>query len=300
MDIMDLNEILVFVKVIQAGSFNKAAQMLEMPNSTVSSKVSSLEKRLGVTLIHRTTRKLNLTQVGEEFYVNSLKHIEGLLEAQDQASLTQGEPTGTLKVTAPPLVASHILPEVIAEYVETYPKVNFELLATDDPVDLISENIDLAIRTGKLVDSTFKFKKLGVSYFAPFASPKYLKAHPKIVHPKDLLQHTCLQFTSVGKDSWDFVSSSKSRVSVKMNKKFIINELGAIKELAMSGKGVALLPTFICDKETDKKILQRVLPDWKSEAREVSFIYPAHRFVSPKLKAFIDLAGEKIKARLSV
>lgn len=295
---MDLNEILVFVKVIQAGSFSKAAQMLDMPNSTVSAKISALEKRLGVTLIHRTTRKLSLTQVGEEFYSQTLKHIEGLIAAEAQASLTQGEPMGTLKITAPPLIASSILPEIISEFVETYPKINIEILATDEHIDLIAEGMDLALRAGKLEDSTFKYKKLGVSYFAPYASPQYLKKHGKISHPKDLLTHTCLQFTNLGKDHWDFVSNNKNRVSVKMNKKFVINELGTIKELALQGKGVALLPTFICEKERQQKTLQRILPDWKSEPREVSFLYPAHRFVAPKLKVFIEMATDKIRKKL--
>lgn len=295
---MDLNEILIFVRVIQAGSFNKAAELLQMPNSTVSSKVSTLEKRLGVTLIHRTTRRLSLTQVGEEFFAHSLGHIEGLLAAEEQARLTQSEPSGTLRITAPPLIATYILPDIIAGYTEAFKQVNFELLASDDQIDLVAKGIDLAIRTGKLSDSSFKFKKLGSSYFAPFASPKYLKTQPKITHPKDLLSHACLQFTNIGKEHWDFVSTRKSRVSVKMNKKYVINELGAIKELALKGKGVALLPTFICAKEADKKQLQRILVDWRSESREVSFVYPAHKFVSPKLKSFIDYATPRIRQKL--
>jgi DNA-binding transcriptional LysR family regulator len=295
---MDLNEIHIFVRVVQAGSFNKAAGQLGMPNSTVSTKVSALEKRLGVTLLHRTTRKLSLTQAGEVFYQDALKHIEGLISAESEASLSQSEPSGTLRITAPVMLWSSVLPEVISAYAKKFPKVHVEVLASDSSLDLLSENIDIAIRAGSLSDSSFKSLKLGTGYFAPFASATYLKTHEKIFHPKDLLNHTCIQFTPLGKESWEFTNKNKAKVKVAMNQKFLLNELYLVRELAIAGQGIALLPTFVCEKEVGEKRLVRILRDWRSDAREIHFVYPAHRYVSPKLSEFITMSSALIKKRL--
>jgi DNA-binding transcriptional LysR family regulator len=295
---MDLNEIHIFVRVVQTGSFNKAATQLAMPNSTVSTKVSALEKRLGITLLHRTTRKLSLTQAGEIFYQSALKHIDGLISAELEASLSQSEPTGTLRMTAPSMFSSTILPEVITAYTQKFPKVDVELLASDSSLDLISENIDIAIRAGSLSDSSLKSLKLGIGYFAPFASSTYLKTHEKIIHPKDLLDHTCIQFTPLGRNKWEFTNQSKSRVNVAMKQKMLINELYLVRELAVAGQGVALLPTFICEKDVQTKQLVRILRDWRSEAKDIHFVYPAQKYVSPKLSEFISLAGAMIEKRL--
>jgi DNA-binding transcriptional LysR family regulator len=295
---MDLNEIHIFVRVVQAGSFHKAARQLGMPDSTVSTKVSVLERRLGVTLLHRTTRKLSLTQAGEVFYQNALKHIEGLISAELEASLSQSEPSGTLKITAPAMLASSILPEVIAAYAKKFPKMRVELLASDAALDLIAEEIDIAVRAGALSDSSLKSLKLGVGYFAPFASATYVKAHEKIRHPKDLLEHACLQFTPLGRERWQFVNRDKLRVQVAMKRKFLLNELYLVREMAIAGEGIALLPTFVCEKEVGEKQLVRILPEWRSDARDIHFVYPAHRYVPPKLSEFISLAGALIKKKL--
>ena len=295
---MDLNEILIFVRVVQSGNFNKAAERLGMPNSTVSTKVSALEKRLGVTLLHRTTRKLSLTQTGEAFYQNALGHIDGLVSAESDATLNQGEPRGTLRVTAPALFSNSILPDVISAYSEKYPNVSVEIIASDKSLDLISENIDVAIRGGKLPDSSLKSTKLGAGYFAPFASPSYLKSHGKISHPKDLLNHNCIQFTALNKESWEFTHPNKGKVKVVLNQKLSANDLFLTRELALKGLGIALLPTFLCRKETEEKQLVRILNDWRSNTRDIHFVYPADKFVSPKLSAFIAVAGGIIRKHL--
>lgn len=295
---MDLNEILVFVRVVQAGSFNKAAASLGMPNSTVSAKVSALEERLGVTLLRRTTRKLSLTDVGESFYRASSSHVEGLTSAESEAALSQHEPAGRLRVTAPVLLASSLLPDAIAEFARKYPKVGFELIATDETMDLVANGVDLAVRAGPLRDSSLKARRLGASFFALYASPAYLKSRPRPSHPKDLLEHDCIQFTPLGKDRWDFVNKAKNKVGVAMNGKLLLNELNSVKELAVAGAGVALLPTFVCDRAVGDKDLVRVLPEWRSESRDISFVFPADRYVPPKLAAFIEIAGDRVKRRL--
>lgn len=295
---MDLNEIAIFVKVVQTGSFSAAAKQLAMPNSTVSAKISSLEKRLGVTLLHRTTRKLQITQAGQLFFERCQVGIDELKAATDEVSLGQGEPQGLLKVTAPAILGTNLLREAIAEFRKKHPRIQLELLLTDRRVDLISEGVDLAIRAGELKDSTLIAKKLGLSYFAPFASPAYLKKHGTPQHPKDLREHQCLQFTPLGKDHWEFIHKNRSKVTVKLPGDLVIDELNMIKDLALSGDGIALLPTFLCGAESKNKKLVRILPEWRSDLRPVSFVYPPQKFPQPRLQAFINCTNDLLKERL--
>ncbi|MFS4460515.1 LysR substrate-binding domain-containing protein [Bdellovibrio sp. HCB2-146] len=295
---MDLNEVAIFVKVIQAGSFNQAAKQLGMPKSTVSSKVSALEKRLGVTLLHRTTRKLQITQAGQAYFNRSMSALQELEGAEKEVTANQGQPQGTLRITAPSLLGSSLLPEVVAEFMKKYPQVKIDLIFADRLVDLISEKVDLAIRAGELEDSSLVVKKIGVGYFAPVATAGYLKAHGTPTHPKELRDHRCLQFTPLGREKWELLNKNKSKVTIPMDQKLVADDLYAIRELALAGEGVALLPTFLCETEIRKSKLVRILPEWRSDIRPVSFLYPPQKFVNPKLKAFIDLASEMLKERL--
>ena len=134
---MDLNEVAIFVKVIQAGSFNQAANQLGIPKSTVSTKVSTLEKRLGVTLLHRTTRKLQITQAGQAYFNRCLSALQELEGAEKEVTANQGQPQGTLRVTAPSLLGSSLLPEVISKFMAKYPQVSIDLIFADRMVDLL-------------------------------------------------------------------------------------------------------------------------------------------------------------------
>jgi DNA-binding transcriptional LysR family regulator len=294
---VDLNEITVFVKVAQAGSFTLAAKQLGMPKSTVSARVSSLEKRLGTTLIQRTTRKLSLTQAGRSYFERCLQALHEIESAESEVANAQGEPRGILKITAPATLGSSLLPEILVSYTKAYPKVNVELILSDRQVDLVAEGVDLAIRGGELGDSSLIQKKLGMSYFAPFASPAYLKKRGTPSHPKDLRDHQCLQFTPLGREKWEF-AREKTKVSVPLSGKFVIDDLPTTKELALSGGGIALLPTFLCGAEAKGGKLVRVLPDWISLPRPVSFVYPSQRFVSNRLQAFIAMATEPLQKAL--
>ncbi|MNK86519.1 HTH-type transcriptional regulator DmlR [compost metagenome] len=295
---MDLNEIAIFVKVVQSGSFIQAAKQLGMPNSTVSAKVSSLEKRLGVTLLHRTTRKLHITQAGQAFFDKCQLGISELKNAEEEVTLNQGEPQGLLRITAPSALGSSVLPEVFAKFASKYPKVQLELILQDRFVDMIAEGVDLAIRAGELKDSSLIAKKIGVNYFAPFASAGYLKTQGMPAHPKDLRNHRCLQYTPMGKEKWELVSREKQKVSIPMAEDIVADDLNAVKELALAGMGIALLPTFICGPELKKNKLVRVLPDWRSDVRPLNFVYPAQRFTNPKLQAFMNIAFDILKERL--
>jgi DNA-binding transcriptional LysR family regulator len=263
----DLNEILVFSKVVQTGSFTQASKLLNMPKSTVSAKVSSLEKRLGVTLLKRTTRKLHVTE----------------------AAMTQNEPQGRLRITAPVDFSSPGFRELMREFLKRHPKVEVELLLTDRMVDLVAEGVDVALRAGPLEDSTLIAKKLGTSRFVPLASPDYLKKSGKITHPRDLAKHECLLFSAEDDPSLWALHRGSERVSVRVSGRIYANNLNMLREFAVSGLGIALIPTTFCQQEIQKRLLVPVLPDWASSVAAIHIVYPAQRFAPRHLQAFIAL-----------
>lgn len=291
---MDFNEVAIFIKVVQEGSFSKAAAGLGMPNSTVSAKISSLEKRLGVTLIQRTTRKLNITPAGNAYFKRCMMGLEEIKAAEAEIANIQGEPQGLLRITAPSELGSTVLPQLVSEYTRKYPKVRIEIILTDRRVDLLSENVDLAIRAGEMKDSTLIARRVGAVYFAPFASPKYLKTKGNPTHPRELKQHNCLQFTPLGVDEWK-MTSSKGSLNVPLSARVLINDMAALKKMAVMGDGIVFLPTYYCYTEVSNKQLIRILPEWRSNLAPVHFVYPAQRFVTPKLSAFMAMASDTIK-----
>ncbi len=291
---MDFNEVAVFISVVQEGSFSQAAKKLGMPNSTVSAKVSNLERRLGVTLIQRTTRKLSITPAGEAYFKRCIQGMEEIKAAEAEIANTQGEPQGLLRLTAPNELGSSILPAIVSQYSKKYPKARIEVMLTDRRVDLLSENIDLAIRAGELKDSSLIAKRVGTIYFAPFASPKYLKNKGTPTHPRELRSHSCLQFTPVGVDEWK-MTGPKGSLNVPVPGKILINDMFALKKMAMMDDGIAFLPTYYCYSEVQSGKLVRILPEWRSHLTPIHFVYPAQRFVTPKLSAFIALASETVK-----
>ncbi len=291
---MDLNEIAVFIKVVQTSSFSQAAKALNLPNSTVSYKVSSLERRLGVTLIQRTTRKLNITPAGEAYYKRCVLGLEEINAAEVEITSIQGEPQGLLRITAPIDIGASVLPSITSKYMAKYPKVRIEVILSDRRVDLLSESVDLAIRAGELKDSTLIAKRIGTTYFVPVASPKYLKINGTPNHPRELIKHKCLQFTPIGIDTWKFVGP-KGSLNVSVPGKVMVNHFEMLKMMALMDDGIAYLPTTFVYPEVKSGKLVRILPEWRSPLTPIHFVYPAQRFVTPKLSSFIEHASKALK-----
>ncbi|MBY0413687.1 MAG: LysR family transcriptional regulator [Bdellovibrionales bacterium] len=276
------------------GSFSQAAKKLGMPNSTVSAKISNLERRLGVTLIQRTTRKLNITPSGDVYYKKCMLGLEEIKAAEAEIANIQGEPQGLLRVTAPTELGGSVLPSLISAFTKKYPKVRVEILLTDRRVDFLSENVDLAIRAGEMKDSTLIAKRIGSVCFALFASPNYLKQKGTPTHPRDLRQMDCLQFTPLGLEEWK-MTGLKGSLNVPISARVFINDMYALKKMAVMDGGIIFLPTSYCYAEVKAKQLVRILPEWRSNLTPVHFVYPAQRFVTPKLSAFISMGSEFIK-----
>lgn len=295
---MDFNEAAVFVRVVQTGSFSAAARLLELPTSTVSTRVARLEKRLGVTLLQRTTRRLKLTDAGNVYYEHASAGLGHMLEAEAAVVEASGEAKGLLRVTAPPDLGDDMLAHIVHRVRRTHPLVDVELVLVDRYVDMVAEGVDAAIRTGLLKDSSLIARQVGIAHWVPFASTEYLAKAPPLERPQQLRHHDCIQFTPLGRDQWTLFDA-KGSVSVPMSGKVLVNDIGVIRSMALASEGVTLLPTYLCKVACDEGRLQRVLPQWHAKADPVHVLYPRQKFVPPRLRAFIDIATDELSRWLT-
>lgn len=291
---MDFNEAAVFVKVVQAGGFSAAARQLGLPTSTISTRVARLEKRLGITLLQRTTRKLHLTEAGTAYYHHAALGLGYMLEAEAAIDEARQQPQGRLKVTAPADLGDSLLAGLIEHTQRAFPALEVELLLTDRYIDLVADGVDVAIRTGELRDSSLVAKSLGTIRWALFASPDYLQQAAPLDEPQQLHAHRCLQFSPMGRESWDLTRGETS-ITIPLSGRAMANSIGVVRAMVANGQGVGLLPTFICQPALAVGDLVRVLPDWHGRADPVHLVYPRQRFMPPKLRAFIDLAQAELK-----
>lgn len=283
---MDLNEIVIFARVVDAQSFTKAARALELPKSTVSRKISELEDRLGARLLYRTTRKLSLTDVGRTYYAHASRIVTELDEATRAVTQMQEAPRGLLRVTTP-LNFSYLAP-MLTSFLVGFPEVQLEVNSTDRIVDLVEEGYDLGIRAGQLSDSSLITRALGVLRSYAVASPAYLKKHGVPASPGDLAKHDCLVFGAArDRGTWKLVRDAKE-ASAKLRPRFIVNDFDILLQAALDGVGIAVLPADRCVGPIREKRLKRVLADWSSPPIPLQAIYPSTRLLSPKVKAFID------------
>lgn len=291
---MDFNQAAVFIKVVQAGSFSAAARLLGLPTSTVSSRVAMLEKRLGVTLLQRTTRRLHLTDAGQVYFEHASTGLVHMLDAEAAVTEAAAEPCGLLRVTMPADIGDQILAAILCQMRSQWPKVNVELVLMSRYVDLVAEGVDVAIRTGRLQDSTLIARNAGIARWAAFASPDYLAGAAPLDSPQALRHHRCLQFTPLGKDAWTFHAAGSS-LTVPMSGQVMANDVGLIKALVLAGEGVALLPVYLCRQACEEGGLLRVLPEWHAKADPIHIVYPRQRFIPPRLRAFVDLASAELR-----
>ena len=290
---MDLNEILVFARVVQTGSFSAAARLLEMPKSTVSRKVSELEDRVGARLIHRTTRKLGLTDAGRIYYEHSARIVAEVEEADQAVGRMQATPRGLLRVTAP--LSFSMLGPVVSEYLTRHAEVRVELMCTDRTVDLVEEGYDVAIRAGALGDSSLVARSLGALKRVIVAAPGYCKkaGTPKV--PADLGRHQCISFGSGAAPNAWILFNGDERAEVHVTPRLTVNDFELMLDAARAGVGVAAMPWFIAEADVTAGRLKRVLPEWASAAAPVHALYPTARHLSPKVATFIALVAEKIR-----
>lgn len=288
---MDLNQILVFAKVVEAGSFIGASRELGMPTSTVSRKISELEERLGARLLHRTTRSLRLTDIGHAFHQRAQVVVAAAEEAEAVVSHMQGVPRGLLRITAP--FGFAYLGPIVTSFLERHPEVQVEMVGADRVVDLIHEGFDLAIRAGRLADSSLVARPLGVLHHYLVASPNFLAKNGTPTEPRDLETMDCVVFGgSSGRARWT-LHGGRTSVEVEARARYVVNDFSFVDEAALAGLGVAMLPEYRCGDHFRAGRLVRVLPDWCSPEIPLHVVYPSARHLSPKVKAFVDHIRER-------
>ncbi|MDX2089175.1 MAG: LysR family transcriptional regulator [Kofleriaceae bacterium] len=285
---MDLNDIVVFTKVVETKSFTGAAEQLGLPKSTVSRKLAQLEERLGVRLVQRTTRKLALTDIGEAYYERAARIVSDIAAAEQVVTDMQATPRGRLRITAPIDLSTKYLGGIIAEFVAAHPDVNVELDASDRIVDLIEEGFDVAVRFGPLPESTLIARKLAPVAGVLVASPAYLAKRPAPTSVEELDDHDKVLFTpSARVQSWTLVNGEQT-YEVGRPCRFASNNLSAVVDVINAGGGIGMVTEFMvaCDIRMGK--LVRILPEWSLRAGDVNAVYAARQNLPPRLALFID------------
>lgn len=289
---LDFNRSYWFVKIVDAGNISKAAELLNEPKAKLSRNLALLEQELGVQLVYRTTRQFKLTEAGLSFYQKSKSHIEGILEAANELAEEKAEISGLIKITAPDDIGMYITTRIISEFSSIYPKISFELIYSNDVLDLVKLGVDLAIRIGSLKDSTLIQKRVGHVRFILVASPKYLEKHKAITSTEELSHHQTIGFSSIS-NTWELVSKNKTK-SIKLKHRYISNNLIAIRDLALSGHGIAFVPAFLCEAYISNGDLIHVLKSWGDEGSPVQIAIPHQKNLSKKMRTFMDFMARKL------
>ena len=296
---MELELTRLFVKVVQNGSFSKAALLMKMPKSTVSKAVTRLEKETGTKLMLRTTRSLTLTAAGRVFYDASVGPIQLLEDAQKSLFGHDSILSGHVKITAPEDLGAYAIAPAIATLAKKNSSLSFELVYTDEVVDLVKDGFDLAIRIGKLAESSLKFKKIGEVVLILVASPAYLKSHDKIREPNDLESHDCISYRGSSLNARWNLKSKKGSAVTHVKSRISSNQMTGLVRMAAAGAGVAFVPRYLCRRDLERGTLVEVLPDWTSAALNVSLVSPLPASSSVRLKMTADALGESIQKALA-
>jgi DNA-binding transcriptional LysR family regulator len=282
-----------FVQVVDCGSFSGAARRLNVSPAVITGHVQSLEKRLGVQLLNRTTRKVNLTEVGRSFYDRASRILGEIEEAEGLASAEQATPRGTLRLNTSVSLARLVTP-LIGAYVALYPDVVFEMVMTDHMVDIVEEGFDLALRTGPLPNSSLKSRRLGVGRLALCASPDYLARSGRPERPEDLAVHNCLiAVNSHIEGHWHFIGPDGEH-AIEVGGNLRTNSIEGLRAAALSGLGVALLPMVNINEDLKAGHLVRLLPDYRTTEVVVQAVYPPGRHVPVKVRTFLDFLVERL------
>lgn len=294
---VDLNRIAVFVRVVEEESFTAAAAALGIPTSSASRAVARLEEELGVRLLNRTTRKLHLTDGGQHFFQRMQVVIAEAEEATQVAVGFAAEPRGTVRLTAPPDLGLQHLPAIVKKLVERHPGLTIELLLTSRRVDLREEGIDLALRGGRLEDSSLVARKIVSTELGVYAAPSYLQRRGRPRSLADLGRHDCLTYGGRrGKFPWR-LTGPRGEETVTVSGPVVCDDMLFLREMVLAGVGLALLPVQSVAADVKTARLTRVLPRHGLTGGGLYLVWPSRTLVPPRVVAVRELLAEEL-ARL--
>lgn len=287
-----LNDIALFVEVVKFRSFRGAAESLGMPNSTLSRRISLLEKEIGLRLLHRTTRKMELTEAGLIYYERCRRIVDEARLAHEQLGEMLAQPSGVLRASLPVDFARVYLAPIIAEFSEHYAGISFEFDFTPRQVDLISEPYDVAIRLGEPADSTLIARRIAQLPRFLYASREYISKTGAPQNPAELVLHECLRMSTDSSPQWELLREQE-RVKVPVQGRFLMNSMGMIKKFTVMNMGISLLSAGLVQEEVSKGILVNILPEWQASAISV-YAVTETRLLPAKTQRFIDFLREKL------
>ena len=290
----NLNDILIFTKVVEQGGFTAAAEILDLPKSSVSRGVSRLETRLQTRLLQRSTRRVNLTEIGRSYYEYCRRIIHELEEANTIVASYQSQPSGLLRITAPYILGQAFLGEIVTEFLAAYPQVRCQIELSNRRVDLIEEGFDLAIRAGTLPDSSLIMTHLGRAKAELFASATYLENQGTPQIPPQLSSHILLDNANNLSKFWT-LSRGPEQIEVAISPRLVSNDVEILLETAIAHQGIAALPKFVALQGVENNQLKPVLPGWYVRLVDINALYPSYKDLSPAVRAFIDLAKKRLK-----
>jgi len=290
--LVDLNALAIFAGVVEAGSFTGGAKALGLPKGSVSRKISDLETALGVRLLHRTTRKLSLTEIGRAYYEQCRKGLVEFDAANRLVDDSQAEPRGTVRISAPADFGDSGLSDWVEAFLARYPEVRVELVLSDLYVDLIDQRIDLAFRTGRLADSSFVARKLAPTRRVLCASPAYVAERGTPMTPDDMTDHDAVVYGGAATGTVWRLNGPDGEVTVAVSARVAADSMSFIRRAALAGLGIALLPEAFARADFAAGRLSPVLTDYATAGQGLYALYPSGRHLSAAVRAFLDLVIE--------
>lgn len=288
------DELLVFVTVVESGSFSRAAEQLGQDNSVVSRSVKRLEQKLNIQLLNRTTRQISLTQEGERYFGRVQKILQDMTAAENDLLENHNVPQGLLRVDAATPVVLHILTPLVAEFSERYPKITLSLFSSESNINLIDQKVDVAIRIGALEDSSLRARELMMSYRSVLASPAYLQKWGTPETVDDLARHRCIGFNEVvALNKWPLLCADGQQLTIKPYVSAGSGE--TLRQLCLAGNGIACLSDFMCRKDIERgDLVELLIPDVMRIAMPIHAVYYSDQAVSTRIRCFIDFLTEKL------
>ncbi|PDT14375.1 LysR family transcriptional regulator [Rhizobium sp. J15] len=288
-----LTSLTVFGRVVECGGFSAAARRLNMSVTMVGNHVQSLEDRLGVRLLNRTTRKVSLTETGKYYYERSSQILAELEEADRTAGALSTTPRGTLKVYTSSAIVRFLLP-VVSEYMELYPSIALDFSVGERMVDMIEDGYDLVIRTVPPPDSSLVARKLTPWRHMLVCSPAYFESHPTPQRPAEVADHNCLQYAYYPYgEEWRFEDGEGRQESVKIAGNVVSNSAEMLRFLTLNGQGIFLAPSFVVFDDIAEGRLVKIMPDYRPVEFNINAVYPNRSHLATKVRLFIDLLAER-------
>jgi DNA-binding transcriptional LysR family regulator len=297
--IIDMNDTLVFIKVVEGGSFTAAGRDLRLPKTTISRKVRELEERLGVQLLHRTTRKLGLTEAGTVYFQHCKLIPQALVDAESAVGQLRGIPRGTLRITCSYSLAVSVIAPLLAEFRRLYPDVRIDLVLSHRTLDLVAEEIDIALRmVSALPDSSMAARRLAVLPNRIYASPAYLAQYGEPAHPFELRQHHAL-VTRVARRGGGYawpMSNGDALENYEISPVIEADDPEVLKEPLFAGAGLMMATDAIMRRHAEQGLVRPVLAGWTGRCPELHAVFPRGIVQPPKLRAFIDFLLAKLES----